>query len=342
MAKAVSLFESTEATQRAYWERRANSRMAVSNRNDAEADKTTREAYAAAKAKVDKSIRDFYAKYAKNDAVSLVDALTRLSTRDKVLYIKAMKENGDNIRTLIDSGKLKDNRWIKAHLKHIDSIKPTQAITRRQALIDEIDHNVTMLAADSESRLATIMYDRYEAGFSDTIQGLNRYDSRIGTLLGSPAPKQIEMASREQWLGDDFSSRIWKDKTRLIAAVRSNLTQSFVQGLGADANAKLLAKDIGSSLSNAKRVFRTESSHISEKATFDAYDAAHITEYEFICGFYERVCSRCGPLHRKKFKIKDGIVGINKAPLHPNCRCTSGAVINGSDFAWIDELIKEG
>lgn len=343
MAKSRStFFEETQAKQRAYWERRANTRINESIRSDAAIDAATREAYAAVKAKLDSDIKGFYSKYASNGEMTLATALTRLSPAEKRDHAKRIETHKGDIKSMLQDESFRGNKRLQAHLRHIELMRPTAAVTRRQALIDEIDHNVTMLTAHSESRLATIMYDRYEDGFKSTIQGLNRYDSRIGALLGSPAPAQIEKATQEQWMGSDFSDRLWKDKKKLITNVRSHLTQSFVQGLGADANARLLAKDLDSSFYNAARVFRTESSFISETATFDAYEAAHITEYTFMCALDEITCDICGALHLKKFKIRDAVVGINKAPLHPHCRCTSGAHIEPGDFDWIDKLIREG
>ena len=86
---------------------------------------------------------------------------------------------------------------------------------------------------------------------------------------------------------------------------------------------KAVAEKLGSSLKNAERVVRTETSHIHNTAEIEAYKAAGYEEYEFMASLGERTCPTCGGMDGKRFKLSDKADGLNFPPLHPNCRCTT-------------------
>lgn len=54
-----------------------------------------------------------------------------------------------------------------------------------------------------------------------------------------------------------------------------------------------------------------------------SYEAAGVTEYEYMATMDARTCEVCGALDGKHFPTKDATPGVNFPPMHPNDRCTT-------------------
>ena len=72
----------------------------------------------------------------------------------------------------------------------------------------------------------------------------------------------------------------------------------------------------------AKRITKTELSHILVQSAVDRYKAAGIDAYQFYTVEDERTCEECGALHGQIFPFLNAEIGENMPPIHPNCRCT--------------------
>ena len=83
-------------------------------------------------------------------------------------------------------------------------------------------------------------------------------------------------------------------------------------------------KDFNVSYSQAKRIVNSEYVHVANRAATDRYKTAGITKYRWLCNEDERTCPECSAMDGKVFDIDSGILPI----LHPNCRCSTIAVID--------------
>lgn len=109
----------------------------------------------------------------------------------------------------------------------------------------------------------------------------------------------------------------------LIDTIRETLTQGMIRGDNIRDMTKAIAEKLGSSLKNAERVVRTETSHIHNTAEIEAYKAGGYEEYEYMASFGEKTCEKCGGLDGQHFKLTDIQYGVNFPPVHTNCRCTT-------------------
>lgn len=141
----------------------------------------------------------------------------------------------------------------------------------------------------------------------------------------------------ELWCSDgrDLSNRIWKNKDILMQRLEDSLfdfvsrgqpTAQLVSDLIADQIGPQAAK-FGSVLddnfreayNNAKRLVRTETARVQNRATQDRYKEAGFTKYRIIAE--PDCCEVCDDLSKEVFDIDDLVL-----PAHPNCRCAMSAI----------------
>lgn len=74
----------------------------------------------------------------------------------------------------------------------------------------------------------------------------------------------------------------------------------------------------------AERLLRTEMAYFHNEAEQESYRDLGIEQYIYIATLDNRTSEVCADLDGKVFKTKDGKVGVNLPPMHPNCRSTTG------------------
>ena len=80
---------------------------------------------------------------------------------------------------------------------------------------------------------------------------------------------------------------------------------------------------MGTSLSSARRLVLTEQAYFTSIAQKDAYAELDVEEFEFVGTLDGKTCGDCGELDGQHFPMKDMMPGVNAAPMHPFCRCTT-------------------
>jgi len=139
-------------------------------------------------------------------------------------------------------------------------------------------------------------------------------------VVGSKVNKQlVEKAITYPWSGSDFKTRSVKNKEYLARRIRDTITRGFVDGKSVSEMTKELKTVTETSAYEARRLIRSETSHIINSATHDRYKMAGIEKVQFLAAADEVTCDDCGEL--------DGgepfILGQEPMlPIHPNCRCT--------------------
>ncbi|KEI89323.1 hypothetical protein N493_07380 [Clostridium botulinum B2 433] len=136
--------------------------------------------------------------------------------------------------------------------------------------------------------------------------------------------KAVEKAMIYPWSGTDYSTRIWRNKGKLVNCLSDTLTKGLVEGKTYNEMAKDISKIMITSKDNALTLVRTETSHIINSATIDRYkESEAVAKVQIWTAIDERRCSQCGFCHGK-------IYDFDKAPMlpfHANCRCCLVPVI---------------
>lgn len=154
------------------------------------------------------------------------------------------------------------------------------------------------------------------------------------TVVDTQAAKQVVQSI---WCADgkDLSNRIWKNKDLLMQKLEDGLFDFVSRGQPtAQLVSSLIADQIGptaaeygnifddafrEAYNNARRLVRTETAHVQNKATQDRYKDAGFTKYRIIAE--PDCCEVCADLAEQIFDIDELVI-----PAHPNCRCAMAAL----------------
>lgn len=157
-------------------------------------------------------------------------------------------------------------------------------------------------------------------------QGMKKtYENIVGELnidLNLPNLRVFEEMAKEPWRGEDFSSRLWKNKEQLFKNLEDVLVSGIAQGMSITNMALKLDDLINGGFHNVHRLVRTETMHYLNAASVQAYKDSGVDYIQFWAAADERVCARCG--EKKKGGLHESIYPIDRAPtlpLHANCRC---------------------
>lgn len=204
---------------------------------------------------------------------------------------------------------------------------------RYYKLMNQVNEELSKLALKQtkalEARLATVYQE----------QSLLEKEL-LGDRFGLYSTVDTEAAMKvvtELWCSDgkDLSDRIWKNKQFLTERLEESLfdfvsrgqpTAQLVSDLIADqigptaaALGSILDDDFREAYNNARRLVRTETARVQNRATQDRYKEAGFTKYRIIAE--PDCCEVCADLAKQVFDIDDLVL-----PAHPNCRCAMAAI----------------
>lgn len=117
--------------------------------------------------------------------------------------------------------------------------------------------------------------------------------------------------------GGSWSDRIWNNQDKLREQLQNKVIESVVIGRDVRKVSKELARRMEVSLSDSKRIIRTETMRVLNDGCINAAKDRGYTHVEWLAENDERLCDVCSGMDGKIFPI-------NEAPSinHPNCRCT--------------------
>lgn len=154
--------------------------------------------------------------------------------------------------------------------------------------------------------------------------------------------KTVNEIIDHDWKGVNFSERIWDNTDELSREVKRVLLNGELTGASEAEMAAEIRDKFSSGMYQAARVVRTEHTYCTNQAELKGLADAGFDEYEFMpAGESNGACDTCDDLDGQRFKIADAVVGVNLPPMHPNCRCTIGAVMESDEDvqAEIDRLL---
>ena len=296
-----------------YWMERALTREQEAYLRGTLLNKRMFNEYQKAADKLKKSIQSFYGKYATKHGLTYEEAMRKLTAREAREWKATLGEYVADISAAADPK-------VKADLTA--QLSANSQISRLEALL-----------ADAQAQM-DVMYERCReeltSGFGEIYTESyyhKHYDiqSRVGWIseVTKLTPSMIQDAVSYPWSGAMFSDRLWQNKNAMVFNIREIITQSLIQGKNLPETSKALSNKMGQSYKVAERLVRTETSHLHNRADLTAYEAAGVTEYEYMATLDERTCEVCGALDGKHFPIKDATPGVNFPPMHPNDRCTT-------------------
>lgn len=264
---------------------------------------------------IENEINVFFQRFAVNEGLSMNDA-------KKLLNSKEVEKFKMTVEEYIKKGQ--ENAISDMWRKELESASNLYRIDRLKSLQIQINQQIEMLSAykniGTEKTLKDIFEESYYRNIFDVQQFLG-----YGKAFEILDTKTINSAIIKPWTydGETFSKRIWKDNNKLKYSLDKILTQGIIRGSPPDKISKAIAKEMNTSLSNAKRLVLTETAVFSAKGRDKSYQELNVDEIEFVASLDEKTCAECGGMDGKHYPRSSGEIGKNLPPLHPYCRCTT-------------------
>ena len=200
-------------------------------------------------------------------------------------------------------------------------------------LMNQCNEELSKLALKQTRVLENKLPEVYE---KQSLIEQNALGDRFG-LYNTVDTESAKRVVAELWCSDGkgLSDRIWKNKDVLMQRLEESLfdfvsrgqpTAQLVSDLIADQIGptaadlgNILDDDFREAYNNARRLVRTETARIQNRAAQDRYKDAGFTKYRIIAE--PDCCEVCDDLSKQVFDIDDLVL-----PAHPNCRCAMAAI----------------
>ena len=316
---------------KAYWNKRANERMASYHKDSDETIRKITSAYDKAVKDINGDINNIFYKYMKDSDLSEKEVR-------KLLNSKIPKKELNDIRAKIHG--IQDEELKRYMMAQLNAEAYKTRITRLEALKESIYIN-TKLAADVEIKQSTKLYTNtinkaYYYNIFDIQKGLE-----IGFNVAEMPLKSVQEILKNNWSGKHYSKRIWHNTDVLAEKLEEVITNGLMTGKSSKKMAIELEELTNYGKFAAERIVRTETTYISNAAEIESYKECGIDKYVFIATLDLRTSSQCREHDKKIFNVKDAEAGVNLPPLHPHCRSTTRAYLGESTLKDIKRRARD-
>lgn len=303
-----------------YWKKREQEAKKATIRDEEEYRKRIETIYKQTYEAVERQINDWYARYASKNGLSMSEARMRVKKLDMERYERLAAK-------YVATHDFSDQANEEMEIYNL-----TMRINRLELLKAQI--NLELLAG----------YDDLDKELErEFIEQAMKEDRRLAGILGDSVignqkyAKQIVNAS---FWNATYSERIWgNNMPRLRSSIETQLRNGIIQGIHSTELARNLRKSFDVSIRDSERLMITEVRRIQTEIQKDSFDRNGFREYRFISAGDGRVCPECERLHGQHFKVSEMQPGENAPPMHPVCRCSTAAWMDGEKYKrWLEAL----
>lgn len=270
----------------------------------------------------------------------------RLAINNKVSYQDAIK--------LLRKDELKEFHWkVEEYIKHgqesnmsqdwkkeLENASAKYHITRLESLLFQMREHLNNLYDEYNRGLLDNFGNVYEEAYYRTAYEI---DNRIGTgvSLSRLDEKAVDRILNKPWASDgqNFSDRVWRDKTKLINTLQTELTIGLIRGDAQEKIVKRFADKMDTSLTNAGRLIATESAYFASVGSLNSLKELGVKEYEYLATLDIKTSPMCRAMDGKIFKIEDFHPGMTAPPLH--CWCRSTIVPKMDDEKGVERVARD-
>lgn len=301
-----------------YWQEREQEKLNRSIQDVKQLEKELKEAYRKASKNIEEKIAILFFRYAKNNRLSYMEASKFLTSSE----FKEWRMDLQEYIKLIES--TKDERL----LLELNTLAMKSRITRLEEVLYQMNKEIDTLTTTQSIKLTSMLENTARETYYKNIFDMQKFKG-IGTSFALIDKKTINNILSYPWSGEDYSNRIWSNRTKLKSVIKQEITQMCVQGKGNREVAKRVAEKLNSSYSNAIRLVDTEHAYVTGQSTKESYKEFGLEKYEILATLDKKTSKVCQSLDGKIFNLKDAKVGVNYPPLHPNCRTTTIPYFSG-------------
>lgn len=298
--------------KRDYWEERAEKNaQKVFDYSQRIAQLVTRW-FGRATREMDKHVVDFYRSYAEKEQITLPKAKAIMTDRRALAL------------TINEAARLAQrfpNDPVTRQL--LNKAYTARAISREEFLQMQLNLLSGELYGDYSSTIHRSLTEIFEESY---YKGLFDYQQFIGfgSSFNRISTHQIEAAVKTAWKGKNYSERLWGDHRMSLARYLNRIvTNGFIQGSSGGQMRAELQKAMSMNAYEARRLIRTESCQVSNRASLLAYQEFGTEKFQFLATLDFKTSELCRSMDGKVFPVSKASPGVNMPPLHPFCRSTT-------------------
>lgn len=302
-----------------YWEKRETEALKNRIKDEVAYERAIKRIYNNQLDAVQKEINAFYGRYAASEGITLAEAKKRVSKLD----IEAYERKAERY--------VAEKNFSKRANAEMRLYNATMKINRLEMLKANIGLELIAGHDELDEFMKEILQDRTE-------DELKRQAGILGETIkdNSKTANSIVDAS---FHNANFSDRIWMYQDLLKADLSKLLQQGIVQGKNPRVLAKEVQKKFGSTTKQAETLMRTELARVQTDAQKQSFVRNGFDKYTFIVN--GGCCPICEGISGKHFLVSKMMPGENAPPMHPNCRCSTAAYVDGKEYEeWIEGLSR--
>ena len=307
-------------SSRDYWIKREREAKKATIRDQEAYKKSIEDIYNRTYEAVERQINDWYAKYASKHGLTMAEARARVKKLDMERYERLAAKY---VATHDFSDQANEEMEIYNLTMRINRLELLKAQINLELLAgyDDLDHEMQR----------------------QLIEQAMKEDRRLAGILGDSVIGNLEYAKQlvnASFQNATFSERIWgNNMPKLRSHIETELRNGIIQGIHPRELARRLRKSFDVSIADSERLMVTETRRIQTDIQKASFERNGFTEYRFITTGDERVCPDCEALHEQHFKVSEMQPGENAPPMHPMCRCSTAAYMDGEKYKrWLEAL----
>lgn len=271
--------------------------------------------YLKAQRELEDQILAWHQRFAVNNNISMAEAR-------KLLTTKELAEFKWDVKEYIKYGQ--ENEVNPIWMQQLENASAKYHVSRLEALKIQTQQSLEVLFGNQLDDVDSLMKRIYSEGYYHTAYEMQN-GFNIGWDIASIDQKKLERIISRPWAADgqNFSSRIWNNKSKLVNEVHAELTQMAILGKAPDQAIKNIAAKLNTSKSNAGRLVMTESAYFASVSQKDAFNDLDVEQFEIVATLDSHTSEICRGLDGHVFDMKDYEAGVTAPPFHPWCRTTT-------------------
>ncbi|MGG1554989.1 minor capsid protein [Paenibacillus ferrarius] len=272
----------------------------------------TKTEYRKAMAKIEKDIDAWYQRLAKSNEISLAEA-------KKLLKANELAEFHWTVDEYIKMGRL--NAIDQRFMRELENASSKYHISRLEALQLQMKNHIETLSAGRQKGMHELTGGIYKDSYYGTVYELQK-GIGVGSNFSTLDQRQLDMILTKPWApdGTNFSSRIWKDKEKLLAELNTTLVQGLIRGESSEKLTKIMAERLGVSERAAATLVLTEAAYFSGAARRAGFEQLDVEKFQNIATLDRRTSDICRTMDKTIFPLAEAKQGLNCAPFHVRCR----------------------
>lgn len=316
-----------------YWKKRFELLEQSQNQQGVQCYAELERKYRQAQRQIETQIQAWYGRFASNNGISIQDAR-------KMLTNKELAELKWDINEYIRYGE--QNALSGTWVKELENASARYHISRLEALKLQTQQQIEVLFGNQLDSIDSAMKSIYTSGYYHTAYEIQK-GFGVGWDFATLDENQINKVINKPWAvdGQNFSSRIWTNKQKLVNELNTTLTQNIILGQDPQKAIDEIARKLNVSKTSAGRLVMTEEAFFSSAAQKDCFNELDVEQFEIVATLDSHTSEICQEMDGKVFPMSQWEVGVTAPPFHVWCRTTTVPAF-GDEFDLIGERAARG